>query len=63
MSNQHNHTDEELIVMLRKDEVVAFKKIYTKYWYDLYLMTNKRLRSKEAAEEIIQNFFTTFWIP
>ncbi|MEH3112889.1 RNA polymerase sigma-70 factor [Pedobacter terrae] len=62
MRNQHNHTDEELIEMLRENEVVAFKKIYTKYWYDLYLITNKRLRSKEAAEEIIQNFFTTFWI-
>ncbi|MBB4107568.1 RNA polymerase sigma-70 factor [Pedobacter zeae] len=62
MSNQHNHTDEELIVMLRENDVVAFRKIYTKYWYELYVITNKRLRSKEAAEEIIQNFFTTFWI-
>ena len=62
MINQHNHTDEELIIMLRENEVVAFNKIYTRYWYELYVITNKRLRSKEAAEEIIQDFFTTLWI-
>lgn len=61
MSNRHNHTDEELIVLFNENDVVAFKEIYVRYWYELYLITNKRLRSKEASEEIIQNFFTKFW--
>lgn len=61
MSNRHNHTDEELIILFKENDVVAFKEIYVRYWYDLYLITNKRLRSKEASEEIIQNFFTKFW--
>jgi len=55
-------TDEELVVMLHENELLAFKEIYTRYWYQLYLVTNRRLRSQEATEEILQNFFTTFWI-
>ncbi|NTD99231.1 RNA polymerase sigma-70 factor [Agrobacterium tumefaciens] len=62
MSNGHKHTDEELVILLKENDVVAFREIYTRYWYDLYLISNKRLRSKEASEEIIQNFFTLFWI-
>lgn len=55
-------SDDELIVLLQDNDVLAFKEIYTRYWYDMYLVTNKRLRSKEASEEILQNFFTTFWL-
>ncbi|OWK68804.1 RNA polymerase sigma-70 factor [Pedobacter sp. AJM] len=62
MSNGHKHTDEELVILLKENDMVAFKEIYVRYWYDLYLISNKRLRSKEASEEIIQNFFTLFWI-
>lgn len=62
MSNGNKHTDEELVILLKENDVVAFREIYVRYWYDLYLISNKRLRSKEASEEIIQNFFTSFWI-
>lgn len=61
MSNRQNYTDEELIILYKENDVVAFREIYLRYWYELYLITNKRLRSKEASEEIIQNFFTIFW--
>ncbi|WP_426329897.1 RNA polymerase sigma-70 factor [Pedobacter sp. R-06] len=62
MSNPHKHTDEELVILFKENDVVAFREIYVRYWYELYLISNKRLRSKEASEEIIQNFFTLFWI-
>ncbi|TBO40438.1 RNA polymerase sigma-70 factor [Pedobacter kyonggii] len=62
MSNRHKHTDEELVILFKENDVVAFREIYVRYWYELYLISNKRLRSKEASEEIIQNFFTLFWI-
>jgi len=62
MNNRPNYTDEELLILLKEQDTVAFKEIYSRYWYQLYLVTNKRLRSKEAAEEIIQNFFTSFWM-
>jgi RNA polymerase sigma-70 factor (ECF subfamily) len=54
-------SDEELTGLIQSDELVAFKEIYNRYWYKLYVFTNKRLRCKEASEEIVQNFFTKFW--
>jgi len=62
MSNPHKLTDEELVILFKENDVVAFREIYVRYWYELYLISNKRLRCKEASEEIIQNFFTLFWI-
>jgi RNA polymerase sigma-70 factor (ECF subfamily) len=54
-------SDDELASLIQSDELVAFKEIYNRYWYKLYVFTNKRLRCKEASEEIVQNFFTKFW--
>jgi len=54
-------SDEELTGFIQSDELVAFKEIYNRYWYKLYMFTNKRLRCKEASEEIVQNFFAKFW--
>jgi len=54
-------SDEELTGLIQSDELVAFKEIYNRYWYKLYVFTNKRLRCREASEEIVQNFFTKFW--
>src|ERR1039458_8739510 len=54
-------SDEELTGLIQSDELVAFEEIYNRYWYKLYVFTNKRLRCKEASEEIVQNFFTKFW--
>jgi len=54
-------SDDELTTLIQSDELVAFKEIYNRYWYKLYVFTNKRLRCKEASEEIVQNFFTKFW--
>ncbi|SEO78609.1 RNA polymerase sigma-70 factor [Mucilaginibacter sp. OK283] len=55
------YSDEELTGLIQSDELVAFEEIYNRYWYKMYVFTNKRLRCKEASEEIVQNFFTKFW--
>lgn len=40
----------------------AFEELYNRYWSKLYMMAYNRLRSREAAEEIVQDFFTSIWI-
>ncbi len=57
-------SDEDLLALLKYDESAfkAFKLFYERYWDKLYIAAYKRLRSKEAAEEIVQDFFTKFWI-
>lgn len=57
-----HYTDDDLLALLATGEAVAFKQIYKKYWYKLYVYANKRLRCKEAAEEVVQNFFIGFWM-
>ncbi|MFD0749574.1 RNA polymerase sigma-70 factor [Mucilaginibacter calamicampi] len=55
-------SDDELIALLQSGDIAAFEEIYNRYWLELYSSAYKRLREREAAQEIVQNFFTTFWI-
>jgi len=56
-------TDKKLLSFLRvRDDYDAFTEIYSRYW-DLLLNTAyQRLKSREAAEEIVQEVFVTLFI-
>jgi RNA polymerase sigma-70 factor (family 1) len=53
--------EDELIALLQKDKLGAFREIYTRYWKQLYADAYKRLKNREMAEEIVQELFTTLW--
>lgn len=55
-------SEDELMGLLRQDRLNAFREIYTRYWKKLYSDAYKRLKSKELAEEIVQEVFTGLWI-
>lgn len=55
-------SDEELLALLKKDDIAAFEEIYNRYWDKLYVAAYKRLRFREGSEEIVQDFFTKFWM-
>jgi len=55
-------TDDELIVLLKQDMLGAFKELYGRYWKKMYGEAYKRLKSKELAEEIVQELFTNLWL-
>src|ERR1700743_1372524 len=55
-------TDDELIALLKQDMLGAFKELYGRYWKKLYGEAYKRLKSKESAEEIVQEIFTNLWL-
>lgn len=55
-------SDEELVGLLRKDEVGAFDELYNRYWDKLYNAACKRVSGGEIAEEIVQDFFTSLWL-
>jgi len=59
----HSETsDHELLELLRHDEhTSAFDEIYKRYWDKLYGAAYKRVKSPEAAEEIVQELFTDLW--
>lgn len=54
-------SDSELIRLLSADDQKAFEIIYNRYWERLFGIAYNRLRSRELAEEIIQDLFTELW--
>jgi RNA polymerase sigma-70 factor (ECF subfamily) len=57
----HFLTDEQLVVLFREDNEQAFDEIYNRYWSKLFATAYKRLRSREATEELVQDLFTSLW--
>lgn len=55
-------TDEELVKLIQKGNKEAFEEIYSRYWSKLYAFAYKRLKSREAVEEIVQDLFTNLWV-
>lgn len=53
--------DEMLVKLMRVDDAAAFQEIYRRYFRSLTITALSRLRTKEAAEEIIQEVFVSLW--
>src|ERR1700744_594737 len=62
MGDFTSQSDRELLVLLKQDDMVAFKAIYTHYWKKLFGEAFRRLKNKEQAEEVVQEIFTNFWL-
>jgi RNA polymerase sigma-70 factor (family 1) len=61
MGNYLMHTDDELILLLKKDEILAFEAIYARYWDKLFNAAYKRLHNTAICEEIVQDIFVKIW--
>lgn len=62
MGNMERYTDEELLALLGNESNAAFVEIYHRYWPGLYSAACKRVKSRELAEEMIQDLFTGLWV-
>ena len=62
MNNKENLSDETLLELLKNEDRLAFNILYNRYWKKLYNITNKRIKDREAAEEIVQDLFTSLWL-
>ena len=55
-------TDQELLDLLRhQDHEQAFRELYERYWYKMYLTAYRKLRRREVAEELAQELFMMLW--
>lgn len=54
-------TDAALLEALRTDDADAFGEIYRRYCYRLFTMAYRKLRSREVAEELVQDLFEALW--
>ena len=53
--------DDELLILLRERDQVAFAEVYRRYFSTLYLHAYKMLDNKSQAQDIIQELFVAFW--
>jgi len=56
------YTDKELMEEIRAGNMLAFDSLYRKYSKRLYKFSYSILKSKEEAENIIQDVFLNLWV-
>ena len=61
MNLYHNHTDEQLVALLKQDDSQAFEVIYRRYVKDLFRYALSKVRVREDCEEIVHDVFASLW--
>lgn len=61
MTDYAHYGDDTLVQMMSDDDHDAFTEIYNRYWKRLYVLAYDRLRSRELAEDVVQDVLTGLW--
>lgn len=61
LSEKTTYNDQELIRRLKKDNIEAFNNLFYRYSSKLYHFGYRYLKSKEDAEEMVQEIFSRIW--
>ncbi|QKZ12792.1 RNA polymerase sigma-70 factor [Spirosoma sp. KUDC1026] len=56
-----HHADSQLTSALADGDRNAFAEIYDRYWSLLHRIAYQKLRSRETAEELVQDLFVSVW--
>lgn len=62
MQQGNSHSDEELVERFRSGDAVAYEAIYDRYWQLLFRFARKLLQDELAAQDVVQEVFTVFWL-
>lgn len=55
------YTDQELTVLLKEGDGLAYTEIYDRYWPIMFRHSRKMLRDDEEATDVVQDIFTLLW--
>ncbi|OGX84208.1 RNA polymerase sigma-70 factor [Hymenobacter coccineus] len=55
-------TDAALVEALALDNRGAFAELYERYWHRVFALAYRKLKSREAAEEVVQELFAALWL-
>jgi len=61
MHKYQSESDELLLSMSANGDLSAFSTLYDRYWKALLAKAYARLKSKEDAEEVVQELFISIW--
>jgi RNA polymerase sigma-70 factor (ECF subfamily) len=56
-----HHTDQQLLSLIRQDDSSAFDALYNRYARKVRTLAYAKVNSTEAAQEIVQDIFSTIW--
>ncbi|MDN3593906.1 RNA polymerase sigma factor [Zunongwangia endophytica] len=54
--------DVQLLALIKKNNQLAFNRLYNKYWKRLFIYTANILNDKELAQDVLHDVFSTLWI-
>ncbi len=61
MASYKTYSDFELSTMLKDGDELAYTEIYNRYWQTIYAIAYNRLRSMEAAQDLVHDTFASLW--
>lgn len=61
MSIYKNHSEADLLVLVKAGSYPAFNEIYNRHWTVLFGSAYNILRDKEACMDLLQDIFIWFW--
>ncbi len=61
MRVEKSNTESDLVIALKNDDARAFDKLFAEYGKRLYFFAIGYLKSKEEAEEVVQEVFLRIW--
>lgn len=55
------YTDQELTVLLKEGDGLAYTEIYDRYWPIMFRHSRKMLKDDDEATDVVQDIFTLLW--
>lgn len=55
------NSNERITSRLKKGDLIALKEVYSRHWKNIFIIAFSFLKSKEDAEDAVQDIFMQFW--
>ena len=62
MAAYSKFNDQELTVLLKQGDQLAFTEIYNRYWAEMYYHAFRMLKDEESAKDVVQDTFSNLWL-
>ena len=62
MAQYSKFNDQELTVLLKQGDQLAFTEIYNRYWAEMYYHAFRILKDEEGSKDVVQDIFSNLWL-
>lgn len=61
MNHTEQHTDEQLLLLIKRDDNVAFRKLFDRFYQQLLGTSINMLKDVDLAKDVVQEVFLQIW--